>query len=411
MLYDVIVIGGGPAGLVAAGRAGERGARVLLLEKNNQLGVKLLMTGHGRCNFTNLLADGKATAGVYGKNYKFLLSVFRKFGVRETINFFAELGMVAKAEERSRVLPLSDKAGEVRESLIKYLEKSGVEVKLGAEVKKVLAVDGKIVKVILSSGREFSAKNFIISTGGKSYPETGSTGSGYEWLLAIGHHIITPRPALTPIIVKEKIVKSLEGLSLKNIGISVYQNNKKIISRIGEILFTADGLSGPAIIDLSGRIGELLSVPTFLKIDFKPEIEPIALDKKLQNDFHEAHGKMLKNYLAGLVPPKLLPVIIKLSGADERKQVSDITKPERQALVHALKDFTLEVKGLKDFNKAMVTAGGIDVKEVDPRTMRSRLYENLFLAGEILDLDGPSGGYNLQICWSTGYLAGESVSF
>lgn len=411
MIYDLIVIGGGSAGLMAAGRAGERGARVLLLEKNHQFGLKLLATGGGRCNFTNLLADKKETIGVYGQNFKFLFSIFNKFGVSDTMNFFAELGVAAKEEDRGRIFPLSDKASDIREALIKYLKQGGVEISFGAEVKTIAAADDKIIKIILTDGQEFIAKNFIIATGGKSYPETGSTGSAYGWLESLGHKIIAPRPALTQIVVKEKIVKALEGLGLKDISVSIYQNNKKVVSRLGEIIFTADGLSGPVIIDLSGRIGALLGAPTFLKIDFRPEIESVDLEKKLQKDFHQAHNKMLKNYLAGLVPPKLLPVMIELAGVNGQKQVSIITKAERQALARALKEFTLEVKELKGFAKAMVTAGGVDIKEVDPRTMRSKLYKNLFLAGEILDLDGPTGGYNLQICWSTGYVAGDSVSF
>ncbi|MDD4271192.1 MAG: NAD(P)/FAD-dependent oxidoreductase [Patescibacteria group bacterium] len=409
MVYDVVVIGGGPAGMMAAARAGERGARVLLVEKNNQLGVKLLATGHGRSNFTNMLADKKETVGVYGKNYKFLFSAFNKFGVQKTVEFFVGLGVAAKEEDRGRIFPKSDKAGDIRESLIKYLKKGGVEVWLNVEVKKIVAKDKKIEKIILANGQEIFSKNFIITTGGKSYPETGSSGDGYKWLKSLGHKIITLRPALTPIVLKEKIVKDLEGLSLKNIGINVYQNNKKIISRAGDIIFTADGLSGPAIIDLSERVGALLKAPIFIEIDFKPETEAAELEKKLQNDFHKDGRKIFKNYLAGLVAPKLMPVIIKLSGIDEKKQINAIAKPERQALIKALKEFTLEVKELKGFNKAMITAGGVDIKEVDPKTMRSRLYENLFLAGEILDLDGPTGGYNLQICWSTGFTAGDSA--
>ena len=411
MIYDIIVIGGGPAGMMAAGRAGERGARVFLFEKNNQLGVKLLATGHGRSNFTNISADKKETISVYGKNYKFLFSAFDKFGVSDVIDFFEDLGVAIKEEDNGRIFPKSDKAGDIKQALIKYLKRSGVEVKCGAEVKKIIAKDKKIEKIILANGQEFYAGNFIVTTGGKSYAETGSTGDGYKWLSGLGHKIITPGPALTPVTVKEKIVKNLEGLSLKNIKISVYENKKKIISRNGEIIFTSDGVSGPAIIDLSQRIGAILPAPTFLRIDFKPEIEAAQLEKKLQNDFHLAASKMFKNYLAGLVAPKLTPVIIRLSGINEKKQVNAITKVERQALVKALKEFTLEIKELKSFNKAMITAGGVDVKEVDPKTMLSKLYENLYLAGEILDLDGPTGGYNLQICWSTGYAAGDSANF
>ncbi|MDO9399452.1 MAG: NAD(P)/FAD-dependent oxidoreductase, partial [bacterium] len=374
------------------------------------LGVKLLTTGHGRCNITNMMADNKENINVYGKNFKFLFSVFNKFSVIDTINFFAKIGITTKVEDYYRVFPKSDKAKDVQSALIKYLEKNNVETMLNTEVKEIITVDNKIEKVILKNNKEIFSKNFIICTGGKSYTETGSTGDGYKWLAKLGHNIIKPRPALTPIIVEEKIVKDLEGLSLKNIKISIFQNNKKIISRIGEIIFTADGLSGPAIIDLSSCIGSLLPTPVVLQIDFQPEMEFIELEKKLQNDFHHSHNKMFKNYLISLVPPKLVPIIIKLSGINELKQVSSITKEERQALVFAIKRFTLTVKELKSFNKAMLTAGGVDVKEVDPKTMRSKLYQNLFLAGEILDLDGPTGGYNLQICWSTGFIAGESAN-
>ena len=411
MIYDVIIIGGGPAGMMAAGRAGARGARGLLLEKNNQLGLKLLATGHGRSNITNALADKKETIGVYGKNFKFLFSAFNKFDVNDTINFFNNLGVATKEEYHGRVFPLSDKSGDVCQALIKYLKQGWVEIKFDVEVKKIVAVNNVITKIILTDNQEILSKNFIISTGGKSYPQTGSTGDAYKWLRDLGHNIITPRPALAPVTIKEKIVKDLEGLSLKDIKINVYQNNKKIVSRSGDIIFTSDGISGPAIIDLSEHIGALLPAPTFIKIDFKPKIKLSELDKKLQTDFHQARNKMFKNYLAGVVAPKLTPIIIKLSGVDALKRVNVITKSERQALVRALKKFTLEVKELKGFTKAMITAGGVDIKEVDPKTMRSRLYKNLFLAGEILDLDGPSGGYNLQICWSTGYTAGDSVVF
>jgi len=411
MIYDAVVIGGGPAGMMAAGRAGERGARVLMLEKNNRLGVKLLATGHGRSNITNMLADKKETISVYGKNHKFLFSAFNKFSVEDTIKFFNNLGVAAKEEDRGRIFPLSDKAFDVRSALVKYLKMSAVEVKYGAEVKKIEAQGKKIIKVILAGGQEISGKNYIISTGGKAYPETGSTGSGFKWLSDLGHKIITPRPALTPVIVKEKIVKNLEGLSLKDVGVSLCQNNKKIISRVGEIIFTSDGVSGPAIIDLSERIGALLPAQTFLQVDFKPKIEIAGLEKKLQADFHQAPNKMFKNYLTGLAAPKLASVMIKSAGINGKKQIGAITKFERAALVKALKEFTLEVKELKGFSKAMITAGGVDIKEVDPKTMRSKIYENLFLAGELLDIDGPSGGYNLQICWSTGYAAGDSVIF
>ncbi|MEK7558087.1 MAG: NAD(P)/FAD-dependent oxidoreductase [Patescibacteria group bacterium] len=409
MIYDVVIIGGGPAGIMSAIQASELGVRVVLLEKNNDLGVKLLITGHGRCNITNMMADSKEKINVYGKNFKFLFSVLNKFSVSDTITFFKNIGIDTRVEDNYRVFPLSNKASDVQLALKKYLEKNNVEIMFNTEVKEIIAVGNKIEKVILKSNKEIFSKNFIICTGGKSYEATGSTGDGYKWLKKIGHTIIKPRPALAPIIVEEKIVKKLEGLSLKNIEITVFQNSKKIISSTGEIIFTANGLSGPAIIDLSSRIGSLLLAPVILQIDFFPELESIELEKKLQNDFHHSRNKIFKNYLTSLVSPKLAPIIIELTNINGLKQVSAITKEERQLLVCCFKKFILKVKELKGFDKAMITAGGVDVKEVDPKTMRSKLFQNLFLAGEILDLDGPTGGYNLQICWSTGFVAGESI--
>jgi predicted Rossmann fold flavoprotein len=411
MIYDFAVIGGGPAGMIAACRASERGARVILLEKNKNLGLKLLMTGHGRCNITNIMADSREMISIYGCNGKFLFSAFNKFSTEDTLNFFSGLGVVFKEEANGRIFPQSGRAADVQTALKNCLKKNGVEIKLGAKVKKIIAKENNITNVILESNEEIISKNFLIATGGKSYPETGSTGDGYRWLAEMGHTINKPWPALTPIVVKEKIVKNLEGLSLTNAGISVYQNNKKIISLTGEIIFTADGLSGPAIIDLSRYVGTLPPAPTFIKIDFQPEIKSSEFEKRIQNDFHHSHNKIFKNYLAGIIQPKLVPVIINLTGIDELKQVNMITKGERGVLVRALKEFTLEIKELKGFDKAMITAGGVDIKEIDPQTMRSRKYKNLYLAGEIMDLDGPTGGYNLQICWSTGYTVGNSVLF
>ncbi len=409
MIYDAVVIGGGPAGIMAAGRASERGARVLLLEKNNKLGLKLLATGHGRCNVTNTSADDKQKISIYGPNSKFLFSAFNKFSVNNVLNFFNKLGVSTKIENHGRVFPESDQATDIQLALIKYLEKDDVEIRYNAEVKKVVGVNDKIDKVVLMNGEEILSKNFIIASGGKSYPDTGSTGDGYTWLANLNHSINTPRPALTPVVVKEKIVEQLEGLSFKDIGLNIYQNKKKLINRSGDIIFTADGISGPAIIDLSSKLGTLLPGLTVIKIDFYPETTKNELKEKMQHDFHHSNNKMIKNYLSVLTSPRLVSVILELTNINEKKPVSTVTKKERQGLVDMLKEFTLEVKELKDFNRAMITAGGLDIKEVDSKTMRSKLYSNLLLAGEVLDLDGPSGGYNLQICWSTGYLAGDSI--
>ncbi|MDD4333237.1 MAG: NAD(P)/FAD-dependent oxidoreductase [Patescibacteria group bacterium] len=411
MIYDVAIIGGGPAGMMAAARASERGTRVVLLEKNNFFGKKLLLTGHGRCNLTNLMADKKEMLGAYGRNGKFLIYSFKKFGVSDTLNFFTKLGLATKVEDNGRVFPQSNKAADVRDVFLKYLKLKKVDLLLGVEAKEIISEKGEIKKVVLRDGREIVAKNFIISTGGKAYPETGSTGDAYKWLIKLGHTIIKPRPALVPIVVKEKMVKSLEGLSLENVQVSVYRDNKKITSKIGEIIFTADGLSGPLILNLSSLVGSLLSDSVTLKLDFLPEVSAEDLKNQLQKDFHHSNNKMLKNYLSGVIAPKLAAAIMKLTGVDKEKKITEISKSERQSLAEAIKGLNFGVIGLKDFDKAMLTAGGVNVKEINPRTMNSKIYKNLFLAGEILDLDGPTGGYNLQLCWSMGYMAGDSIEF
>lgn len=411
MTYDVVVIGGGPAGIMVAGRAGERGARVLLLEKNDSLGIKLLATGHGRCNITNTLADNKQTIGVYGTSSKFLYSAFNNFSVNDTLEFFHNLGVETKTEGNGRIFPGSDRASDVLLALVKYLERNNVEVRYGVVIKKIVANDDKIEKVVLANGKEILSKNFVIATGGKSYPLTGSTGDGYKWLEALGHTINTPRPALTSVVVKEVIVKQLEGLSFEDVEISIIQNKKKVFSSFGEIIFTADGVSGPAIINMSSQVGSLLPDSVVLQIDFQPKIDKAELEKRIQNDFHHSNNKTIKNYLPVMMPARLVSVILDLVDIDEEKAVNTISKEERQRLVNVLKGLVLEVKELQGFDKAMITAGGVEIKEVNPKTMCSKLYKNLFLAGEILDLDGPTGGYNLQICWSTGYTAGDSVIF
>ncbi|MFH0891669.1 MAG: NAD(P)/FAD-dependent oxidoreductase [Candidatus Falkowbacteria bacterium] len=410
MIYDLAVVGGGPAGMIAAGRAGERGARVILLEKNDSLGIKLLLSGGGRCNFTNLGADDKAAMAVYGANHKFLFSAFHGFGVKSVLSFFSDLGVSAEAEEKGRVFPKSGRAEDIRRALLRYLEKNKVEIRYGAVASGLVARDNAMRAVRLRGGGEILSKNFLIATGGRSYPTTGSEGDAYGWLASLGHTVIPPRPALTPVVVREKIVKKLEGLSLKDAGLKVLAGKKTVARCRGDMVFTSDGLSGPAVIDLSGRIGSLLSAGAIkLEIDFFPDIKGDDLDKKLRQDFHESHNKQLKNYLVRLTSPRLAPVLLELSGLNGTRAISEIRKEERVRLAGYLKRFTLEVKGLKGFDRAMITAGGVATCEVDPKTMRSRLYPNLFFAGEALDLDGPSGGYNLQICWSTGFTAGDSV--
>jgi hypothetical protein len=410
MKYDIAVIGGGPAGMISAGRAGELGASVILIEKNRNLGRKLLITGKGRCNITNKENNSREFIDKFGKNGKFLFSSFSVFGIQETINFFEKLNLKTKIERGRRVFPVSDKSQDVLEALINYLRKSNVKIKSNSEVKEIIKKDNKIEKIILTNNEEITASKFIISTGGKSYPGTGSTGDGYKWAKKLGHTVTNLSPSLVPIIVKEKIVKELEGLSLKNVEISVYKENKKIDSRFGEAIFTADGMSGPIIIDMSKKIGQELPKNIKIKIDFKPALDFLKLDQRIREDFNRDSKKMFKNSLNDLLPQKLIPIVVKLSGINPNKKSSFITKEERKKLLYLLKEFTLEVKSLAIHEKAIITSGGIELSEIDQKTMKSKLIDNLYFAGEILDVDGPTGGYNLQVCWTTGYIAGENAA-
>lgn len=409
MKYDVVIIGGGPAGMMAAGRAGELGARVLLIEKNARLGVKLLITGHGRCNITNKIELSREMASMYGKNGKFLLSAFSRFGVRDIIDFFEDRGVKTKVEKGNRVLTESDKAQDVLNVLAGYMDEARVDLRLNAEVRKIVRKDDRIEKVVLAAGEEVMAERFVISTGGKSYPATGSTGDGYEWARSLGHTVIRPLPSLTPVLLKDKIVKELEGLSLRDVRISAYKDGRKFDSGVGDAIFTANGMSGPLIINMSKGIGRELPGNVVLKIDLVPDLDFTALDMRVLKGFQEGPNRLFKNSMDRLLPHKLIPVIVKLAAIDSEKKVNCITKDERKRLLRLLKEFSLQVAGLAGFDKAVVTAGGIELCEVDPKTMRSKLIENLYFAGEILDLDGPTGGYNLQICWSTGYAAGEAA--
>ncbi|MEA2065240.1 MAG: NAD(P)/FAD-dependent oxidoreductase [Patescibacteria group bacterium] len=408
MKYGVVVIGGGPAGLMAAGRAGEIGARALLLEKNKNLGRKLLITGNNRCNVTNKECFSREMINRFGKNGKFLFSVFSKFGVKETISFFENFGVKIKIEEKNRAFPESDKSQDVLNSLISYLKKHKVKIRTESEVKDIIKSGNKINKIILSSGEEIIADKFIICAGGKSYPETGSSGDGYRWAKKLGHKITKLSPSLTPIIIKEKVVKKLEGLSLKNIRINLYKDDKKIDSIFGDAIFTADGISGPAIIDLSRKISRETLKKMKFQIDFKPTFSFTEFDQEIQKSFQKNSNKIFKNGLDELLPQKLIPVIVGLSKISPMKKVNAITKEERKKLLHLFKEFDLEIKKLAGYDKAIITSGGVQLNEINPKTMKSKIIDNLYFAGEILDLDGPTGGYNLQICWSTGFMAGES---
>ncbi len=404
--FDVMVIGGGPSGMMAAGRAAELGAKTALLEKNKNLGRKLLITGKGRCNITQARYNDREFIEKIGKKGRFLFSALAAFGPKEVIKFFQERRLATKIERGGRIFPKADSARDVLNVLLNYLKQNKVKIMTAEEVLGFEVKDGKIESVKLKNKKIYADK-FILSTGGKSYPATGSTGDGYGWAAALGHHIINPAPALVPIKIKESWVKNLQGLSLKNVELNVFQNGKKQETRFGEMLFTHFGISGPIVLDVSGRVGELLKGgQVLISIDSKPALDGDQLDQRLQRDFRKNLNKDFKNYLPELLPRKLIETIIYLSGIDSGKKVNSITRDERKRLVGLLKDVRLTAEGLMGFNMAIITSGGVDLKEIDPKTMQSKIIGNLFFAGEVLDLDGPSGGYNLQICWSTGYAAG-----
>lgn len=405
-MYDLCVIGGGPAGIIVAGFAGKQGLKTILLEKNISLGKKLLISGKGRCNITNATFDLHELVNAYGKNGKFLYSAFSKFSVQNTINFFENLGVKTKIERGNRVFPISDSAREVLSALEKFLRDEGVDIRFNSEVKKIIKEGNSISKVVLSDGSEILSNNYVIATGGLSYPALGSTGDGYKWARELGHTVVKPEPALNGMISNEKFIRDLTGLSLKNVNISILLDNKKKDERFGEALFTHVGISGPIILDMSKSIGMFLKKGKVeLSIDFKPALSEKELDARILQDFLKNKNKMFRNSLDDLLPAKLRPVIVDLSRIHSDKQVNEITKEERKSLARLLKDFRLNIIKTEGFEKAIVTSGGVSLKEIDPKTMKSKIIDNLYFAGEVIDIDGPTGGYNLQMCWSTGYLA------
>jgi len=407
--FDVAVIGAGPAGIMAAGRAAELGAKVVLIDKNMRIGRKLLLTGNGRCNLTNAEFDLRSLAESYGKNGKFLFQAFSFFPPKEVIAFFNKLGLQTKTEKGNRVFPESDSAEDVLRALEKYLIKNKVTFIFDNEVIEI-AGKKKITKLILKD-RQVSAKNYIFCTGGKSFAITGSTGDGYKWAKDLGHTIDELTPALVPIKVKEDWVKDLQALALENVGVSVYLDGKKKFTKVGDLLFTHFGLSGPVILNMSGEVGKLLKEGEVeISIDFKPLLNEEELGNLLQDRFFRSPKKTIKNFLADGIPAKVSPLLLNMIGMDPEKQVSNITKKERILLAKAIKSFFFIVDGLLDFDQAMVTSGGISLNEIDTKTMKSKIVSNLYFAGELVSAAGATGGFNLQMCWSTGRLAGESAA-
>lgn len=408
--YDVMVIGGGPAGMMAAARAGELGARVLLLEKNQRLGIKLLITGNGRCNVTNDIT-AKEFISTIGTNGKFLSSGLHMFGPQTVMSFFEGRGVKLKTEDHDRVFPASNKGLDVLAGLQSYLVASKVEIMYGADVIKLNKSNTHIESVSLSNGTTIKADKFIVTTGGKSYPNTGSTGNGYIWAKKLGHEIITLRPGLAAIDIEEKWVSSLEGISLKNVEISAWKNEKRLMKKTGDLIFTKTGVSGPVIHDISLLIsGEVDFSRVKLTLNLLPSVEQEKINLYLQDMFNRDGNKHLINGVSRILPERLADIVLKHARTSPDKKQSEVNKEERSKLAEILGGFRLHVAGVANFDKANVTAGGVSLVEVDPKTMKSKIVNNLYFAGEILDLAGPTGGFNLQICWSTGYLAGQAAA-
>ena len=403
----IIVIGGGPAGMMAAATAGSRGLEVTLVEKNEKLGKKLYLTGKGRCNVTNNAETEDLIANV-PTNGKFLYRAFSAFSNKDLIALLNRLGLRTKVERGNRVFPESDKSSDVIRTLEKNLDHNHVR-RMIAEAENILSKDGHITGVLLKDGRTLSCDSVVVATGGMSYPTTGSTGDGYRFAKELGHTVTPLNPSLVPLETMEDWPKDAQGLSLKNIALTVLdKRGKKIFGDFGEMIFTHFGVSGPVILSASSYMGKMESGKYRIRIDLKPALSEEQLDHRIQRDFTKYARRNLSNGLDDLLPKKLIPVVIRLSGILSDKPVHQITKEERHTLVRLLKELPLTIQGYRPIREAIITSGGVSVKEIDPGTMESKLIRGLFFAGEVIDVDAYTGGFNLQIAFSTGYLAGQS---
>ena len=439
-IWDVAVIGGGPAGMMSAGRSAELGAKVILIEKNESLGKKLLITGGGRCNVTNAEFNTRALLEKFKENGKFLFSAFSQYSSKETLDFFNSKGMPTKIENEKRAFPESNSSTSVLNVLLSYMKEGGVEILTNSPVSSVnvdtsvilanARIHGSPIKsgmtkdnnadisnqniissITLENGKEIFAKNFILATGGKAYPKTGSTGDGFVWLKKLGHTIIKPDSALVPLNIKDEWAKELQGLALDNIKISIIQDDKKIEAKPGKILFTHFGVSGPTILNMSRKINELMpNGDVFISLDLLPKFDFSTLNTELQKIFKKHTNKIFKNAILDLIPSGLVPIIIKKSDIGGDTFCHSITRDERIKLMHVLKDIRLQIESLLSPENAIVSSGGVELKEVDFKTMQSKLFSNLYLTGDILNINRPSGGYSLQICWTTGFVAGTNAS-
>lgn len=408
--YDLVIVGGGASGMMAAAVAGSLGQKVALLEKNSELGKKLKISGGGRCNITNATFDTRELLKKYGEAGKFLHSAFARFGVQDTFDYFENRGLPLVTEARQRVFPASQKALDVYRTLLQEIKKYNVDIYTDNPVYEIRA-DNKEKKITVVNSKQglFTAKRYLIATGGVSHPETGSTGDGFAWLKLLGHTISEPNPNIVPLRVQDRWVKELSGTSLSFMKITFYSQNKKAFSKTGKILFTHFGLSGPLILNSAYDINELLEMgPVTATIDCYPDTDHASLDKKILNIFETNKNKFFKNVVADICPRGLADTTLNLPGAPRPDTpVHSISKEERKALVQGLKGLSLEVEGLMGMDRAVISDGGVPLSEVDTRTMQSKLYSNLYLTGDILHVNRPSGGYSLQLCWTTGYIAAQ----
>ncbi len=409
-MYDVVVIGGGPAGMMAAGRAAERGRSVLLLEKNQGLGKKLLITGGGRCNVTNNKTEIRTMLSKYKENDQFLFSAFTQFSVRDTLDFFNSRGMATKEENEGRIFPVSDSAGSVWNVLVNYMKEGGVKIEIGIEVVGLsVNPETKYITILTRDKKKIIAKSCILATGGASRPETGSTGEGFAWLKKLGHTIIENDFALVPIALSDEWVKKLGGVTLKDIKLTTFQNGQKQASVKGKVLFTHFGISGPTVLNMSKEVGELLKYgEVAIEIDLFPQMDLGALRKQLQELLVHQSNKKLKNVLSGLIPSALVSSLLAIAGISGETVNHSVSTEARKKLVALMKAIPLHVSHLLGADKAVVSSGGVALHEVNFKTMESRIVPNLYLIGDVLNIDRPSGGYSLQLCWTTGFVAGSS---
>ena len=414
-MRNTVIIGGGPAGLMAAISSAKNEDKVTIIEKMNSCGKKLLITGKGRCNITNNAQMDKFMENT-PTNPKFLYGVFNNFTNKDIIELLESEGVKTKVERGERVFPVSDRAQDVLEALLHILRKQNVQILTNTTAKRIITDDEKnVLGVELDDGKEIKADKIILATGGKSYPVTGSTGDGYRIAKDLGHTITKIEPSLVPLTSHDEVCKKLQGLSLRNVAIRLQICDKVVYKDFGEMLFTHFGVSGPIVLSASSYLVKTKNIEQILKedkveleIDLKPALSEEKLDARILRDFEEQKNKQFKNSLDKLLPQKLIPVIIEKTNINEIKKINEITKQERQKLVNELKHFKISINGTRPIEEAIVTSGGINIKEINPKTMESKLINGLYFAGEIIDVDCLTGGYNLQVAWSTGYTAGIS---